>query len=403
MSFPLVERSALAARLLRLALAAFCFLLPLIVVLLPHWPVVALWAAGVVLPLLALFAFGQRPRVDPTLVAWIAPLFAWALCSAFWAFDAKEALLLAPRSFATLLVTLLLADCFARLPPPLVAAALRWLLPGFALALLLLIEERLSGLAIMQRLAGVSYAGAREADHLNRSALGYALLGFAGALLLWLRGPRWTAFAFLATLTLLLTLFSSTTALLAAAVGLLLLCLTLWRRALGLGLLLAALLLALPLMPLVAWVSGRLHLADAAWVGLTGQSRAYIWDFVLARVQERPLLGWGMDAAASMPNFGVTPFFKFQDHVIPLHPHSVGLQLWLELGLIGVLLALPPLLLLWRRLARAPWPGNSFLVAAAGAVLVAGGLSVGLWQSRWLGLECLALVLPLLVRRGGTA
>jgi O-antigen ligase len=284
-----------------------------------------------------------------------------------------------------------------------VAAALRWLLPGFALAFLLLIEERLSGLAIMQRLAGVAYGGVREADHLNRSALGFALLGFAAALRLWLRGPRWAAFAFLAMLILLLAFFSSTTALLAAAVGLLLLSLTLWRRALGGGLLLAALLLAVPLMPLVAWVSGRLHLAEAAWVGLTGRSRAYVWDFVLDRVRERPLLGWGMDASASMPNFGVAPFFKFQDHVIPLHPHSVGLQLWLELGLIGVLLALPPLLLLWRRLARASWPGSAFLVATAGAVLVAGGLSVGLWQSRWLGLECLALLLPLLVRRGGEA
>jgi hypothetical protein len=83
------ERSALAARLLRLALAALCFLLPLIVVLLPHWPVVALWVAGLALPLLAHLALGQRPRVDPALAASLAPLFAWTLCSALWAFDAR--------------------------------------------------------------------------------------------------------------------------------------------------------------------------------------------------------------------------------------------------------------------------------------------------------------------------
>lgn len=403
MSVQPLECSALAARLLRLALAAFCLLLPIVAVLLPHWPVVVLWIAGLLLPLLAWLGIGQRPRPDKALLIWLAPLLVWALCSAIWALDARDALLLAPRSFATLLVALLLADCFNRLPPHLAAGALRWLLPGFALALLLLIEERLSGLAIMQRLAGVSYSGAREADHLNRSALGFALLGFAAALQLWLRGPRWSAFALLVPLTALLSLFASTTALLAAAVGVLLLGATLWRRSLGLGLLLVALLLALPLMPLIAWISGRLHLAEAAWLGLTGQSRAYIWDFVLDRIRERPILGWGMDASASMPNFGVTPFFKFQDHVIPLHPHSAGLQLWLELGLVGLLLALPPLLLLWQRLARTDRPGTPFLVAVAAAVLVAGGLSVGLWQSRWLGLECLALLLPLLVRRGGEA
>ena len=130
MSVQPLECSALAARLLRLALAAFCLLLPIFAVLLPHWPVVVLWIAGLLLPLLAWLGIGQRPRPDKALLIWLAPLLVWALCSAIWALDARDALLLAPRSFATLLVALLLADCFNRLPPHLAAGALRWLLPG---------------------------------------------------------------------------------------------------------------------------------------------------------------------------------------------------------------------------------------------------------------------------------
>ncbi len=399
MSVAVTTRQALAARLLSALLAAFCCLLPVTAVLLPHWPAVQLWCFGLLLPLLAYLAQGQRPRPDPILLALIGAVFAWALLSTLWAFAPGEAALLALRSGATLLVAVLLADCFAQLPPALARRALRWLLPGFALAFLLLLEERASGLAIMQRLAGVSYDGVRQLDHLNRSAMGLALMGFAAALQLWQVAARWTAFALLALLIATLPFFSSSAALLASAVGLLLLGASLWRRHLGQGLLLAGLLLALPLMPLVAWLQGTLHLAEAPWLGITAQARAYIWDFTLQRVLERPLLGWGMDAAPAMPNFGVQPFFKFEDKVIPLHPHSVGLQVWLDLGLVGVLLVLAPLLRLWRGLARLTPAAAAFTTALAGALLVAGGLSFGLWQSRWLGLLLLALLLLRLVRR----
>jgi len=399
------DATPLAARLLPPLLAAFCLLLPTAVVLLPHWPVVLLWGAGLLLPLLARLGLGQRHRLDRRLLLLLLPFFAWALASALWAFDAIEAATLALRSLATLLVALLLADCFGRLPPELARRALRWLPPGFALGLFFLLEERASGLAIREWLGGVSFDGPREADHLNRSALGLLLLAFATAYQLRRTAPArlapWAAPGLLLLLFAVLLGFPSSTALLACGLGLLLLAVTLWRPALGRWLLLAGLLLALPLMPALAWLVGAAGLADLESLGITARARAHIWTFTLERVLERPFFGWGFDAAPRMPNFGVEPFFAFQDKVIPLHPHSAGLQVWLDLGLVGVVLALAPLLRAWRQVARLPAAPLAFTVALCGAILVAAGSSFGLWQSRWLGLLFLALLLLRLARRAG--
>lgn len=390
---------SLAARLLAPTLALFCGLLPASVVLLPHWPAVQLWSFGLTLPLLAWLALGQRSRPDRRLALALLPFFALALASALWAFEPRGAVTLALRSLGTLLVALLLADCFARLPPALARRALRWLLPGFALGLLLLLEELVSGLALREWLGGTRFDGDRQADHLNRSALGLLLLGFAAAFQARRTLAPWSGPALLGLLLLVLLLFPSSTALLGCGVGLALLGIAQAAPAAGRGLLLAGLLLALPLMPLVAWAVGAAGLAGMEELGITARARAYIWDFTLARILERPWLGWGFDAAPNMPNFGVQPFFDYETKVIPLHPHSGGLQVWLDLGLAGMLLALPPLLLAWRRLARRPAPAAAYGVALCGALLTAASLSFGLWQSRWLGLAFLALLLLRLAQR----
>lgn len=390
-------------RLLAAALAAFCLLLPPLVVVLPHWPLVFLWVAGLLLPLLARLELGQRHRPDPALALLFAPLLLWALASALWAFQPGEAAWLALRSFATLAVALLLADCFARLPPPVAARALRWLLPGFLLGLALLLEELASGLALREWLGNTTFDGERQADHLNRSAIGLLLVGLAAAAQARRVLAPWCGLALPVLLFAVLLLFPSSTALLACAVALALLALGLAAPAGARRLLLVLLVLALPLMPLIAAGTSALQLADLESLGITARARAHVWDFTLQRILERPLFGWGMDASPNMPNFGVTPFLHVQDKVIPLHPHSAGLQLWLELGLVGVLLAQAPLLRLWRGLAELPRAANAFACALAGALLTASGLSFGLWQSRWLGLVLISLLLLRLVRRGGEA
>ena len=133
--------------------------------------------------------------------------------------------------------------------------------------------------------------------------------------------------------------------------------------------------------------------------------RLLIWDFATARIAERPLLGWGMEASRAVPGHrdapppgaldrfglgGVGPdAWLRRAQLLPLHPHNGALQLWLELGLVGAALgaALVGLLALACRRSARPAVATAMLGSAAVTAL----LSFGIWQEWWVGAELMAL------------
>jgi hypothetical protein len=143
----------------------------------------------------------------------------------------------------------------------------------------------------------------------------------------------------------------------------------------------------------------------------SGLHRVAIWDFAAARAAERPVLGWGFEASRVMPGGEARiPAEAFDrlappgpardaldamaDHAVqslPLHPHNGGLQVRLELGIVGLLLAG---LAAW-------WVGRGIVwatdrvVLAAGAAAAGAGLTValiafGVWQAWWVASLMLA-------------
>jgi O-antigen ligase len=165
-----------------------------------------------------------------------------------------------------------------------------------------------------------------------------------------------------------------------------------WRRRLvariAAALSVAAVLTAPLTLPLLA--DHPFVLRDADSVKTSFGHRLYIWDFAGKRIAERPLLGWGLDAARAIP--GGQERIRWDQNRLPLHPHNAPLQVWLELGLPGAALFALLLGWLWRCLAAAAWPplyaaaaGGS--LAAVCAVLSAGW---GIWQEWWLATLALA-------------
>lgn len=379
----------------------FCFLaVPPLAVLLPHWTIVWYYGGVVGLPLAAWLALGQRPGLAAGLLWPLVLLFLWGAVTVAWTpADRPLALWLALRTLTTVAAAYLLLDFCRRLPPAVAARARPWVLPGLLLAALLLVFEHSSRLGLTSLISGEEFGGPRWADRLNRGALAVLLQAFAPAMLLWLGRKRAAAAALLAGSLLLVSFYRSETTLAAGLLALAVLAVALrWpsrapRLFLWLGV--AALLLPLPAALLLEAVG----LQEAAWLDVTAQARVQIWSFTAERILERPLFGWGLDAAGALANFGVEPLLPYEERVIPVHPHNGGLQLWLELGLPGLLLGL----LAWRFGAAAatalPPAARAFLYAAAAALLLAQSLSFGLWQSRWLALAfTILLQLRLLIR-----
>jgi O-antigen ligase len=123
------------------------------------------------------------------------------------------------------------------------------------------------------------------------------------------------------------------------------------------------------------------------WTPRELELREQIWRFALERCLEKPVFGWGFDASDSIPNFGEVSLRSEGQLIIPNHPHNAPLQLWLELGLPGVLLGGWFLLRLKERV-QAP-----LAQAVLMFVLLNGMLSWGLWRPRWVSIVCLGVLL----------
>lgn len=134
------------------------------------------------------------------------------------------------------------------------------------------------------------------------------------------------------------------------------------------------------------------------WLPLSAHHRLTIWSFAGDRIAERPVLGWGMDGARSIPggddeivvkrpHNAATgqPFFAMSESMMPLHPHNAILQWWLELGLAGVVFLTA---FFWWLIGRVEGLSLSAaekatFLAIFGAGMVVSTTSYGFWQSWW--------------------
>lgn len=143
------------------------------------------------------------------------------------------------------------------------------------------------------------------------------------------------------------------------------------------------------LIVMMPWISPTLFDLLAAKVG--GQksgllaeaataSRLEIWDFLSRRILENPLTGFGLDATAYM-KFDTQQLYFHDNHIS--HPHNLGLQIWIEFGLMGIAWAIAFLGYLYACLMKMDSRSRrlSFLTFCAVTVFLLGSWSV--WAS-WL-------------------
>jgi exopolysaccharide production protein ExoQ len=322
-------------------------------------------------------------------------LLAWGAASAMWSIDPQRSLLIDMRLAGLFAAGIALAAAADRLMAPRRLAL--FLLAGIAIAVALSWYDLASEGGVSQLISLRVFRMFR----LNQIAVGLAIL--AWPVMAWLiqRGRSVSALI-AAAVTVgtigLLTDAAAKTALAASLPAMALL--YLWRKpAARLAAILSVIgILTAPLtLPALDRLPGMLAAADAI-KGSAGH-RLLIWSFVGDRIAERPLLGWGLDASRAIP--GGKEEVRPGLSKLPLHPHNAALQLWLELGLPGALLAALFVGGMWVWLGAAPWP-RLYAAAAGGsltaALAVASG-AYGIWQEWWLGTLGLTLFAVLVMAR----
>lgn len=138
------------------------------------------------------------------------------------------------------------------------------------------------------------------------------------------------------------------------------------------------------LMPGALWAvrAWKGHDALVEVLPLSWGMRVSYWSHALDWIADKPIRGWGLDASRTMgPG-------------IQLHPHNGPLQVWLELGVLGAVLAAAVWALSLLRLSSATRSlVAAGMAASATAYLLFALVNFGIWQEWWLAL---AAMVPLI-------
>jgi len=345
---------------------------------------------------------GRTARLS---VALFCGLLAWGLASVVWEYTSGLALHKTGQLVGLTLLGLPIVLAATHQDRKIGARTLVAVCCGLTATLALLAVERIFGLPLAHFRYGVPVAmGALHMDvYKNLATAGgvFAVpaIGFALMRRRWLMAGVMTISIFTAAL-----LSNSSTALvsLAAVTGLAVAGLVSRR--------LAALLLA---VGLVAGFSlappATLRLPDTLqvtqqlpWLPSSLVHRTAIWRFVAENAVQRPVAGWGLDASRELPggDANITVYAHFggkiypnAQQILPLHPHNFVMQLWLELGGIGMGIFLAMLLALLRLALAQKGQAATVCVAALATPVLVGTASYGLWQTWWVSCLWLAVAL----------
>jgi O-antigen ligase len=366
-------------------------------------PTMALLADKAVVPwlliaaaLTAVSAVRKRrlPLRDVATAGFLAVILAYAGISAAWSLHPMASLGLAVRIAGTVGIGMILISALMGIAADQRAALLLWLQAGVAVALVLLIEEQITDFAVWHLFHDAEPSRYHMISSFNRGITLLALLVWPVALVALRRWGLLVAAACPLFVLALISGYESAAAIAALGIGGGVAVLAWLGPTIALAILAAALGFAFLGAPLVLWAAPADVLArlDISALPATIDVRIEIWRFVTARFLEKPVVGWGLDAARSMNGAGEWP----GDSPIRLHPHNNVLQLLMELGLVAALPTVMWLGMLSRQLSRAAAPERACFAGFFATALVIAWTAYGLWQTQWLSSLVVAVAVLML-------
>jgi O-antigen ligase len=323
----------------------------------------------------------------------ILPLY--GLVSAVWSINPQDTVATAFKVFSFITLGAILIGVMRRnSTEPMRERVFNWVAYGFIATELLILAELLLGVELYKFLGQEEFSS----NFYSRGSVIAALTLMPIAVALARRMKLRLLAVFVAFGLATIFSLSSESAMLLVSISAVVYAIVWWKKRLFWAV------LALPLLfILLAPALNFIKLDSAALCAIkavktTAAHRIIIWQFTSTMTMEKPVTGWGMDSARSIPGGTdvvsiVKCYDPAQDRVVdyvserlPLHPHNSSFQLWLELGAIGVLIALFAIIHLLRRAhgRTKALRGDSPLIAAVfSSCFLVYSVSYGIWQS-WL-------------------
>ena len=315
---------------------------------------------------------------------------AWALASAAWSIEPEQSI----AKFGQLAVLcaaglVLMGASRAALPDEARRIAGRALVFSVGVTLALFVAEYVLGAPIARFLNGSEdYGLGWQMTRHNRAASVIAISSIPAAVIIARHVSRKGVALFVVAVIVSLSLLQSRTAVASALVATAVAAIALWRPLLARGLAVLVVVLSIILSPYLpalipsdSTTISEMRAEAMKYNVFSVFHRLRIWEFSVERIEERPVLGWGLNTSRSVP--GGKAETDAGGEVMSLHPHNAQLQIRLELGIPGVLLI--GMLVLWPLLAarRLNDMDEVIMLSTTMAALVTASMSYGVWQSWW--------------------
>jgi len=151
--------------------------------------------------------------------------------------------------------------------------------------------------------------------------------------------------------------------------------------------------------PILGILSGQMDEEMMRRLPLSWEHRVRMWTYTWELIQQAPLIGHGFDSSRVFDELTFRAPDGRDITVLSMHPHNIGLQIWLETGVIGVVLAVSFLAMLMKSVLKTcVEPIRAFTTAGLiTTVATSGAVTIGVWQHWWLALIILAGSLIMLI------
>lgn len=354
---------------------------------------------------IALHWTGQRhfPWPRYRLALPVALFFAYAGLTAVWSVNHADAPAQAGQFLLVFGVSLPFFAALLAMPGAALRPAAKAVLIGLALGVGLFLVELFLNQPIYRLTRGMGFDEAVGANAINRPAAVSALLVWPLAYGVWRLGWRKPALALPILFAVAAGFSSSQSALGGMLAGLLfwpLAAVSLRAARRILRLVVAIAFLAMPFLAQALFATG---LGSVQWLPFSMGHRVAIWHHVAGLALERPFFGWGLEASRVLSGFANVQAGPVHGTVelLPLHPHNAPLQIWLELGGIGALLALAMAWVLLRAIGKLDRAAQLFAYPLFACGLFMSGTAYGAWQTWWMSGFLTAAAAFLILWRGG--
>lgn len=352
-------------------------------------------AVACVLGILAIRAVRGRFSLKPNkvLVVLMMLLIGWATASTLWSITPDRAVRSSIRIALVFGSLIVLMDAASKLDHNQRRKFGYWLVYGTVMGLVL------SGIFVLSSgVVAVWLSESRLTGHelasLNRTSTVIALLVWPVALVVAQVYNRYAAAAVIFLSALLLFALAPSTPLVAFAVGLLSFVIAWISHGLGKRVLLLAFagsVIIIPLLDVLVPPLIEILTSNLPWPN-SQVHRLVVWQFAAERIFEHPIVGWGLDASRAIPGRNEELFlFRIDGNSVtgqamPLHPHNALVQIWLELGLVGIMLVGSIFALIIASIPESSSnrAGPATLIATMACAFTIAQLGFGIWQGWWM-------------------